>query len=373
MAEGRKVVREGSRVRVEGVWDAVCDDGWDASQRALAAAIAHVRREPVDFDELLVASGDAFAAVSSDVYQDVTYLAAGNDIMGQASRYYGFDATWAFPTSFEDARAALGREIDAGRPVPAGGAAQPHGCPPWGVVAGYDADATKLLLAGYGPSGGTRWHDVRGDCGSEATGPWNGRVRGQLAQRNAFWLDRPLFLLGPQAPPTSSVTRRLAALRTTCDAMHAPPHRIDYWGGVTYYMGIGALTHLADSLAGLDCPAVEESPTPDGAYDWWNVYGVLMTTTDMVMRGRAAAARVFRAWAEEAPELRALGDCVPLLEASAEAGAALFDDLHEDDGVFHGEPWRVHAAASFGLVAGHDRRCAEIMSTVEASAHSSAA
>ncbi len=373
MTDSSKVVREGSRVRIDGVWDAEYGDGWDASQRALAASIAHVRRAPVDFDELLVASGDAFAAVSSDVYQDVTYLAAGTDVLGQASQYYGFDGSWVFPTSFDEARAALAREIDAGRPVPAGGAAQRHGCPPWGVVVGYDEDATRLLLAGYGPSGGTRWHDVRGDCGSEETGPWNGRVRGQLTVRNAIWLDRPLFLLGPAAAAESLIGRRLATLRATCDAMVAPPHRISYWGGVTYYVGIAALTHLADSLTALDCPAVEQSPVPHDAYDWWNVYGVLMATTDMVTRGRAAAARVFRAWAEADPGLRGLAPCAPLLHESAVIAASLFDDLHEDDAVFHGESWRAHAASRFAVIAEHDSRCAEIVSTVVARARSSAA
>ncbi len=373
MAANCRIVREGSRVHIEGIWDAECGDGWDASQRALAAAITHIVGAPVDFDELLVASGDAFAAVSSDVYQDVTYLASASDVMRQASRYYGFDGAWAFPASFDAARASLAVELNAGRPVPAGGAAQMHGCPPWGIVTGYDTDATKLLLAGYGPSGGARWHDVRGDCGSEVTGPWNGRVRGQLTQRNAFWLDRPLFLLGPSSPSAPPLERRLAVLREARDAMLAPPHRIDYWGGVTYYMGLAALTHGADSLEDLDCPAVEESPVPEGAYDWWNVYGVLRTTADMLMRGRAAAARVFRAWAEENPELRGLDACVPLLEESAHLGASLFDDLHEDAAVFHRRQWRAHAASRFGIVAVNDRRCAEIMSTVAASAHSPAA
>ncbi|MBT3267483.1 hypothetical protein HN371_10040 [Candidatus Poribacteria bacterium] len=356
-----KTERDGARTWIEGVWDGVCGVDWDASQRALAAALSAALGVPVDFDELLVASTDAFAAVSSDVYQDVTYLAAAQDVLTDGARYYGFDGEWAFPESFEQARGIVRSEIDAGRAVPTGGAAQPYGCPPWGIAVGYDDHATTVCLAGYGASGGTRWHDVRGDCGREDTGPWNGRVRGLLTERNAFWLERPLFVLGPRVATPAPLAARLAVLRATVTAMRAAPHRIDYWGGVTYFMGIAALRHLADGLATLDYPAVAEMPRPDDAYDWWNVYGVLLTTADMVMRGRAAAARVFRRWADEDPSLRALDDCVPLLAEAADVGAALFDELHSEEDLPADGAWRERASAAFGRIAELDERCAGAM------------
>ena len=354
-------VRDDVRVWIEGVWDGICGIDWDASQRALAGALSAALGQPVDFDELLVASGDAFAAVSSDVYQDVTYLAAAQDVMSNAARYYGFAGCWAFPESFDEARATLEAEIDAGRAVPAGGAAQPYGCPPWGLIVGYDARTTVLCLAGYGESGGVRWHEARGDCGREETGPWNGRVRGMLRERNAFWLDRPLFTLGPPVGVASPVESRLAVLDETVTAMRATPHRIDYWGGITYFMGLAALRHISEGIAELDYPAVTESPGPEDAYDWWNVYGVLVTTADMVMRGRAAAARVFRRWAADDPDLAGLADCTPLLAEAAEIGASLFDELHAAEDGPADPAWRKRAAAAFGRVAELDERCASVM------------
>lgn len=136
MSGQARILRDGTRVWLEGVWDAPCGIDWDASQRALAAAVSSTTGRPVDFDEMLVASGDAFAAVSSDVYQDVTYLAAARDVMGEAARYYGFNGTWAFPNSFDAARQVVQREVDAGRAVAAGGAAQAYGCPPWDSSSG---------------------------------------------------------------------------------------------------------------------------------------------------------------------------------------------------------------------------------------------
>lgn len=148
------------------------------------------------------------------------------------------------------------------------------------------------------------------------------------------------------------------------DAMRAAPHRITYWGGVTYFMGIGALRHLAEGLPGLDYPAVARRLRPDDAYDWWNVCGVLAPVADMVMRGRAAAARAFGRWAEEDPRFRPLGECVRLLVESAQVGGSLFDELHAKEGVVEDPVWREHAAALFRRILEHDERCADILASV---------
>ena len=155
---GLAVEHEGSRTWLTGLWDGEIGIGWDGSQRALAVAMQHVTGELMDFDELLVRSGEAFAASSSDVYQDVTYLAGAVDVVTEAARSYGFDGRWRFPESFDEAREIIKTEIDGGRPIPAGGAAQPYGCPPWGLIVGYDSERPLLCFAAYpGGTGRNPW------------------------------------------------------------------------------------------------------------------------------------------------------------------------------------------------------------------------
>jgi hypothetical protein len=134
-------------------------------------------------------------------------------------------------------------------------------------------------------------------------------------------------------------------------------------------MGIAALRRLERELATVDYAAAANAPQPDDAYDWWNVGSVLMTTVDMVMRGRAAAARVFRRWADDDATLRPLQDCVPLLAEAADIGAGLFDDLHSHEDVADGSwrgntSWRGEAAAGFGRVAEIDEVYVRAMEAV---------
>lgn len=362
---GLGVEHEGSRTWLAGVWDGEVGIGWDASQRALAIAMQHVTGELVDFDELLVRSGDAFAASSSDVYQDVTYLAGAVDVLTEAARSYGFDGQWRFPESFDEAREIIKTEIDGGRPIPAGGAAQPYGCPPWGLIVGYDSKRPLFCFAAY--PGGTRWMQVRGDCGREETGPWNGRVRGLLRQQNRFWLDRPLFILGPAGTPPPDEGARALALGLAVIAMEAESCRINYWGGVTYHFGLTALEHLAQDLRTIDFPAILEAPQPEDAYDWYRVGGVIADCASIVMRGRRAAARVFCRWTKEDARLAPLGETIPLLEESADAAEAIWNDLtppfpwEEIEPKAEDKEWRIEAADAFRTILERDRQSLRVI------------
>jgi len=353
---------------LQAVWDGEIGIGWDAAQRALATAIQHSTRTPVDFDELLVMSGDAFAAMSSDVYQDVTYLAGAIDVMTQASRAYGFSGQWRFPDSFEEALGEVGGEIDAGRPVPAGGAAQPYGCPPWGLVTGYCSQEPLFCFAGY--PGGLRWMPVRGDCGRQDTGPWNGRVRGLLTQQGRFWFDRPLFILGPPTGPPTAPAQRRHALELARSAMQAGPHRIDYWGGVTYYFGLSALEHLSEDLRHIDATRLLDQPLPADAYDWYEFDEVISSCAQIVMRGRGAALRVFPRWAREDTHLAPLAQALGPLESSVQAAQAIYSAatpawLWEQSPADIADPaWREDVADHFSRILDNDRTCARVITGV---------
>ena len=206
---------------------------------------------------------------------------------------------------------------------------------------------------------------VRGDCGRELTGPWNGRVRGLVTQRNAFWLDRPLFVLGAQgaAPPPDEA--RLDALKLAVEAMDAPSHRIEYWGGVTYHFGLTALSHLASDLCTTRPPAELALEQPDDAYDWYQMDGVISDCAQIVMRGRGAAARVLRRWVRDDARLLPLGAIIGLLEEAAEEAEAVWERVTPAWPWEDADPARdamaewATCAHSFATILDNDTRCLE--------------
>ncbi|HEY3325300.1 MAG TPA: hypothetical protein VGP72_32910 [Planctomycetota bacterium] len=377
----KNVLHSGSRVWVEGVPDTCVGTEWDMGLRALAAGIEYLTQRPVDFDEMLVLSGDACAAMASDVYQDRSYLAASINVMSEGAKAYGFDGKWEFPESFDAARQIVASEINAGRPVPAGGAAQPYGCCPWGLITGYDTQRAWFCFAGYDPGGGTRWMDVRGDCGEQTTGPWNGCVRGLLGQEDGFWKERPLFTLGvrrraaTRGHQTAAIrAARMHALKLAAQALAPASHRINECGGVTYLMGMTAVDFLATTMRDFEYSVLKDMQSPQDAQGWWKVPEVLRASTNLIMRGRRAAARVFRRWARDSRTFKPLLDIVPRLEDAAECAEVLWTDLMPPL-TQAGQPapqepaprpieqpgWGSNAAEQFRRIMEADRECLRVL------------
>ncbi|MBI2298466.1 MAG: pentapeptide repeat-containing protein [Armatimonadetes bacterium] len=340
-------------VYLSGVPEAACGIGWDMALRALHGALEYVTGLHLDYDELLVLSGDAFAAVASDKYQDATYLASCTDPLTPVAAAFGFRGRWCFPDSYAEARDLVMQEIGAGRPVLAGGAANPYGCPPWGLITGYDRKRPWFCFAGYGTRAETRWMPVRGETGEPDTGPWNGRVRGLLASTHRFWHDRPMFVLGPRGLPPERREVITDALRRAPEVLAGTSVSIGDWGGVTYHTGREALAFLAEDLPRIDWPAVRDAPKPADAHGWWERPGVVAACADMVWRGRSAAARTFRQWSAEQPWLAAM---VPTLEAAAALAQPVYDALtprwpwEAAPSVCDNPAWRQDAARRFAEI-----------------------
>jgi hypothetical protein len=319
----QQVQHDDGRVWIEGVPDAPIGHGWDMLLRGLQTLLRH-RGEPARLEELMALSGDAFNLCFASHWQATAYLAVPTDTLSNAATSLGYAGRWLLPMPDDEIRTlpederrrvtdqVLGQmmdEIDAGRPVLAGGCAD-QGCGPWSVVVGYDREGPALCHVGLGEP--YRWVGVRGIVSrDQVVGYWNGRVRG--AARPGFvggWMADPAFLLGAKGPVPAPRRRVIGALKRALAVFRAPYHRIPQWGGVTYYFGREAYLRWAEALRELDYPADLQGDRPENAYDWYDMGG-LAVLVDCIVRGRSAAA----AFCAEAADV--LGNAKANLSAAA--------------------------------------------------------
>ena len=325
-------------------------------------AAAGIAGRLVDYDRLLVASGEATAAMGSDVYHSATFLASPYDPLPAAAASLGYQIRRARPADFGAARELITAELEAGRPVLAGGAVGAYGPAEWGLVTGCDRSLPWLRVTGYGHSG-SRWLVARGEPGAHGHQPWRGGVRGLLAETNRLWFDCPLVLLGEPGgrPVEDDVAAR--ALENCYRTMRAETHHIGYWGCVSFRFGIEALRQLSDELPGLDYPAILDAPQPPDSEDWYDLPSALSAVCDLVRRGRAAAAVMFRRWGDTLSRRYALKALAEVESVSAAAAEALWAEVTPQPpgaqwpDVVRNAEWRAKAATVFGFVADNDEHC----------------
>jgi len=315
--------RDGSRAWIEGVPTEEIGSGWDMLLRGVLSLLRH-RGETTDLSELMALSGDAFNLCFASHWQATAYLAAPTDTLSNVADSFGYAHRWLLPLPDHRMRALpeaerrrvtdpvlqqIEDEIDAGRPVLVGGCAD-RGCGPWSIVAGYDSAEPALCHVGLGEP--YRWTGIRGlTIQDEVSGYWNGRVRGAV---------RPGFVGGPMADPAfmllaartrpSARRRAVDALRRAVRAFNAPYHRVEQWGGVTYYFGRRAYEEWARELRELDYPADLHKPRPADAYGWYDM-DTMDVLVDCIVRGRRAAANFCDGMAD------LLGNAKPNLLAAA--------------------------------------------------------
>lgn len=311
---------ENSRVFIDGVPDMPVGDRWDMQLRGIQVLLEH-RGEKTTLDDLMVYSGDAFNLCFASNWQDSAYLCIPTDTLANVAKAYGYDYEWLISPWIGEMRKMdaesrqkltegtlerIWSEIDLGRPVMLGGAAD-RGCGPWSVAVGYDRENLMMCHVGIGDY--RRWSEVRGMNMrfSPVEGRsffWNGRVRGTV--RPSFvggWQNNPAFILKDKASNPSEKEKVIDVLRLAVDMFNAGPHRVIYWGGITYSFGRSAYEQWADAISVLDYPADKFKTRPREAYAWYD-----MTTVDVMVdniyRGRTAAANFLKHAVDVLPEAK---------------------------------------------------------------------
>ena len=293
--------REGGKVWIEGVPAIETRGGWDRQLRGMQAVLGQQGVEAT-LDELMVLSGDAFGLCHAPQWlSGWSHLLIPTDTLTNVAQAYGYDGRWLMAARFYDLKQSgveqsraktnavldtLWQEIDAGRPVMAGGCLGV--CGNWFVVSGYDRSAAQMMYNGAWNGIGGVNVDTCGDPEVGKLGFWDGQVRG--AVEPGFiggWQGSPAFVLGAksQAPPAEQ--RILNALKRGVELFHAAPYT--HWDGPVYALGERAYQEWARELRALDYPAdaAPERGNPPNTYSLIN----LSLQVEWIVRGRAAAAQ----------------------------------------------------------------------------------
>ncbi len=301
---GARVRRRDSRTWVEGVPESGVGEGWDRLVRGIRILLEH-RGEEVQLRRLMALSGDAFNLCFAAGWHGMARLAVPTDTLGNVAAAFGYDQWWHAPLRAREmsrlplsarrelthsALKQIREEIDAGRPVLAGGCTE-RGCDAWSVVVGYDDSGEQLCHVGIGEP--YCWASVRGlQAGDEqeAPGYWDGCVRGTVRPNFVGGrLANPVFLLGESHGLAGGRATAVGALSRAVDLFEADRHEARQWGDLTCWFGRRAYQEWAGALDDFH-PAADSAQAADGGCCVPDTRLVMAGMLDNVVRGRTAAA-----------------------------------------------------------------------------------
>ena len=302
-----KTLQDQSRIWIDGLpavqmYPEQCGEpafDWLAQIRGLTALLQQ-RGEPVTIQDIMACSGDAFHFSHATKWELRTAHALPIDPLLEAARAYGYNARWTSPdwtprliklpmSERQDITSKyLGRlwdEIRAGRPLLYGGA---FGfCNSWRILAGFDLENEQVcFVGGEQPYNWTSLWDEK----ARELGFWDMQVRGAIRSDEFLggWQANACFLLGEKTKEIPERDRIMKTLNLAVTLSTAPSQYTDWYGGVTYHFGQGALKQWAEDLLFLDPSNDLSKPRPD-APEIYNL-NLIRYQVEQITFGRSAAA-----------------------------------------------------------------------------------
>ncbi|MCC7406802.1 MAG: hypothetical protein IT442_01945 [Phycisphaeraceae bacterium] len=274
------VKREASKVCIDDVPNYKNIDSDLSHMRALRCILEY-HGQPVDWDWLLGATGEAFCYYYHPDGTHLTQFVHSWDIANAALSLYGYAGQWRAASPGPDIAPAwpvMASEIAAGRPILAPGIMPGWNginslCDHWFVVTGLDPAAGKVTVLGVSDAAVDTPLPTGDAVQPYPQGPhpcWYGILRHLEPSKSTghYGPDKPIMTIARVGPPIDPKTAALAALQLAVQLAHEPSVTAEHgWGKGVYLSGLAALHRLHDDLLAAQGDGLEEfrklNPTKD--------------------------------------------------------------------------------------------------------------